>query len=40
MDLPLPLAKLSPEQLARVKDYEHELAKNFGKPVILIAFDS
>ncbi len=39
MDLKAPLAKLSPDQIAAIKDYEGELAKKFGNPVILLAFD-
>lgn len=39
MDLPSHLAKLSPDQVAVINDFEHELAKKFGNPVILIAFD-
>lgn len=39
MDLTAPLAKLSPDQIAAIKAYEGELAKKFGNPVILLAFD-
>lgn len=39
MELKAPLAKLSPDQIAALRDYEGELAKKFGTPVILLAFD-
>lgn len=39
MDLPTPLAKLSPDQISAIKGYENQLAAQFGNPVILLAFD-
>ena len=39
MDVKPPLAKLSPDQIAAITDYEGELAKKFGTPVILLAFN-
>ena len=39
MDLPANLSKLSPDQLAAIKEYEHQLAQKYGNPVILLAFD-
>jgi len=33
------LANLSPDQVAVIKNFEHELAKKFGNPVILVAFN-
>jgi hypothetical protein len=40
MDMTVPLARLSPDQLNALKDYEHALAEQFGNPVTLLAFDS
>ena len=40
MDLQRTLAKLSPDEVATIKDFEHNLAAKFGRPVILIAFDN
>lgn len=39
MEVKPPLAKLSPDQIAAIRDYEGELAKKYGTPVILLAFD-
>ncbi len=39
MDMKAPLSKLSSDQIAAIKDYEHQLAQKFGTPVILLAFD-
>jgi hypothetical protein len=39
MQLPAALSKLSPDQVSAIKDYENELAKKYGTPVILLAFD-
>lgn len=40
MNLPSHLARLSPDQVAVLKDIEHELANKFGNPVVLVAFDA
>lgn len=39
VQLKAPIAKLSPDQIAAVQDYEEALARKFGNPVILIALD-
>lgn len=39
MELPATLSKLSSDQIATIKDYEHQLSQKFGTPVVLLAFD-
>ncbi len=39
MPLEASLAKLSPAQVAAIKEYEKELAEKFGNPLVLLAFD-
>jgi hypothetical protein len=39
MQLPASLSKLSSDQISAIKDFEHQLAQQYGNPVVLLAFD-